>query len=254
MYQNTKSVSRMAQERAELSDAHCHLGLFENPEETVNVSAMHGLKLILTAGGSTKDNCGASALTRFDIVFAVVGIGPDFALLESGFVDPLRRLIKSNSKIIGIGEVGLDFKITQDPLELQTQRKVFEEQIVLSKELALPLVVHSRGAFKEVLELLDKHSAKRVMFHFFEGGEEEAMQAESRGYIISVPPVETNRRKSAIKGINLKNIVAETDSPIVGETPADVKKSLEFISGIRGIGFNEAAQITTENLREFFYI
>jgi len=92
------------------------------------------------------------------------------------------------------------------------------------------------------------------MFHFFEGDEVDARELVKRGYLMSVPPVENSKRKRAIKEIDLHNIVVETDSPVVGKSPLDVKRSLEMIAKIRGMQVSELARITTENLREFFYI
>ncbi|MDE1870480.1 MAG: TatD family hydrolase, partial [Candidatus Micrarchaeota archaeon] len=90
--------------------------------------------------------------------------------------------------------------------------------------------------------------------HFFEGDRFQAKEIEKRGWLISVPPVENKNRKEAIREINVKNIVVETDSPVVGKTPLDVKRSLEMISKIKGTGVAQLAKVTTENLREFFYI
>ncbi len=254
MYQNTKTLSKSMQRIAELSDAHCHLNMFNDPEGIVNLSEMHGVKLMITAGGSGKDNIQVDRLAKIEDVFGVIGISPDFAKTDFGLIEEIPKLVKGNSKIVGIGEIGLDYKITENPAERERQKEVFEKQIELAKGMDLPLVIHSRGAFEDVMRILVIHSVKKVMFHFFEGGMDEAKDAERKGYIISVPPVETNKRRNAIKALGLKNIVAETDSPVVGETPADVQKSIQIISDIKEIDAGEVAQITTENLREFFYI
>ncbi|MGI0141900.1 MAG: TatD family hydrolase [Candidatus Micrarchaeales archaeon] len=253
MYQSTATRFRTVQDTPELSDAHCHLNLFENPEQTVKECAAHGMKIILATGGSSKDNLQVSELAHGDIVFGIVGISPDFVQEQNG-INELAKLVKENRKIIGIGEIGLDFKITQDEKQVERQKEVFEQQIVIAKELELPIVIHSRGSLHEVFRILDKNNVKRAMFHFFEGNGSDAKELESRGYIMSVPPVENSKRKDAIRHIDLKNIVVETDSPVVGKTPLDVNRSLEMISKIREIEVSELARVTTDNLREFFYI
>ncbi|MDE1850313.1 MAG: TatD family hydrolase [Candidatus Micrarchaeota archaeon] len=241
------------QDTADLSDAHCHLNLFPDPKQTIRECAAHGMKVMLATGGSMKDNLQVSELARAEIVFGIVGIGPDFAN-EVDQVGMLANLVRGNRKIVGIGEIGLDFKIASGAEQIDRQRELFERQIVLAKQLELPIVIHSRNSFREVLKILDGHGVKRAMFHFFEGNGADAKELESRGYLMSVPPVENSKRKDAIRSISLKNIVVETDSPVVGKTPLDVKRSLEMIAKIRGMGVSELAQITTDNLREFFYI
>jgi len=253
MYQNTKSISRTMQETADLSDAHCHLNLFPDPKQTIRECAAHGMKVILATGGSMKDNLQVSGLTDAEMVFGIVGIGPDF-VNEVDQVEMLADLVKGNRKIVGIGEIGLDFKIATGQEQIEKQKELFEKQILLAKELELPIVIHSRGSFNEVLRILDRHSVKRAMFHFFEGNGADAKELESRGYIMSVPPVENSKRKDAIRSISIKNVVVETDSPVVGKTPLDVKRSLEMIAKIREMGVSELAQVTTDTLREFFYI
>ncbi|MDE1825641.1 MAG: TatD family hydrolase [Candidatus Micrarchaeota archaeon] len=239
---------------AEISDAHCHLNLFENPEAIVRECSGRGMKIILATGGSAKDNLMTAELLKPEIVFGIVGIGPDFAVAEGEAVLGLRELVKSSKKIIGIGEIGLDFKITSHPGGIAIQKEVFERQIEIAKELEMPIVIHSRNSLDEVLKILDRHSVKRAMFHFFEGDGAGAKELEGRGYLISVPPVETSKRRDAIKSVDLRNLVAETDSPVVGKTPMDVVRSLEMIAKVRGIEVSEAAQVTTDSLREFFYI
>lgn len=254
MYQSTTSLSRVVQETIELSDAHCHLNLFENPEFAVHEAAAGGVRVILATGGSGIDNAQVAELAKKDIVFGVIGVSPDFAESEAYSIDELVKIVKSNGKIIGIGEIGLDFKIAKDEKAVEIQKSAFERQILIANELGLPVVIHSRGSLREVLEMLDRHKVKRAMFHFFEGDENDARELVKRGYLMSVPPVENSKRKRAIKEIDLHNIVVETDSPVVGKTPLDVKRSLEMIAKIRGMQVGELARITTENLREFFYI
>ncbi|MDE1761698.1 MAG: TatD family hydrolase [Candidatus Micrarchaeota archaeon] len=254
MYQSTASIYRSVQHASELSDAHCHLNLFPNPEAVVKEAVAHGMRLILATGGCAKDNLQVAALSGGEIVFGIVGIAPDFALKEADSIDDLKALVKGSGKIIGIGEIGLDYKVAKSDEEKGIQADAFERQIRIANDLEIPIVVHSRGALKETIHILDRHHVRRAMFHFFEGNGKEAKELEERGYLMSVPPVANRARKEAIREIDIKNVVVETDSPVVGKTPMDVAKALEMISKIKGIPQGELAQITTDNLREFFYI
>jgi TatD DNase family protein len=254
MYQATKILSDERQKAIGLSDAHCHLNLFDSPNDILRMSAAQGLRLIIATGGSRKDNAQVINLLKNDMVFAAIGISPDFVKTDHEHIGQLKRLIEETDKVVAIGEIGLDFKIAKDQKEIDMQREAFEKQLDISKDLDLPVVVHSRNAVHEVLDTLRNESIKRALFHFFEGGEEEAKELEKRGYLLSVPPVETNKRRAAIGAIGLRNLVVETDSPIVGKTPSDVRRSLEIISKIKGIEFNDIANITTRNLREYLYL
>ncbi|MGC9191046.1 MAG: TatD family hydrolase, partial [Candidatus Micrarchaeia archaeon] len=78
--------------------------------------------------------------------------------------------------------------------------------------------------------------------------------AESKDYIISIPPLESKRREKVINSVSIKSLVGETDSPVVGKTPQDVIKSIEYIASIKEISVEKAAIATTKNLRAFFSI
>jgi TatD DNase family protein len=237
----------------EFSDAHCHLNLFDDPYGAVEASRMEGVGTVITAGGSAKDNAESIKLLYIDHVFAVVGIGPDFSASDSGHIEELEKLVRSNTKIVGIGEIGMDIKVAGEN-NVNTQEKVFIRQVQIAKDLELPIVVHSREAIDRISKILVEMQVKRAMFHFFEGNEEQAASLAERGYLISIPPAWTGKRKRIIKEVSLNSIVVETDSPIVGKMPADVIGVCETIAKLKGVSLEEVATKTTENIRRLFYI
>ncbi len=253
MYQETSILMHSIYEQAEASDAHCHLALFSNPREIIEEAVRNGISTIVAAGGSIKENEAIAEIVKSSNVFGVVGISPEFVAEWKG-KDAIALIIKSNRNIVGIGEVGLDFKIAKSREEVEMQKKVFEEQIELSVELDVPLVIHSRLALHEVVEMLKTHSAKRAMFHFFEGDEKDALELEKLGYLISIPPVESKKRNRAIAAVGISTILVETDSPVVGKSPVEVKKSIELVAKAKNMGIAEVAEETTKNLKELFYI
>ena len=207
---------------------------------------------MITAGGSEKDNYENTRIADgAQGVFAVVGISPDFSASDSA--EGLEGLIKSSKNIVGIGEIGIDAKVV-DKASLDIQRNVFEGQLDIAKDLGLPVVIHSRGALDEIIGILDKKGIRNAIFHFFEGDEAQAKLLSEKGHLISIPPVETGRRKRVIKNIGLSNLVAETDSPVVGKTPADVLDVCKKIAEIKGASLEDVAASTTENIRRHFYI
>ncbi len=242
-----------AETHIEFSDAHCHLNLFDDPLETAVRARNKGVGTIISAGGSAKDNFENARLAEKAGVFAVVGIGPDFSAKDSASVLEIEGLIRSSRHIVGIGEIGLDAKVA-DTNNLGVQKEIFDRQLQIARDLDMPVVLHCRGMLNEAAEMLANAQIRRAVFHFFEGDEKQAVELSKKGYFISIPPAMTGKRKRIIKEVSLSSIVVETDSPIVGETPADVIGVCETIAKLKGVSLEEVATKTTENIRRLFYI
>lgn len=252
--QSLQTRSERSFKLAEFSDAHCHLNLFSDPQGAIARAREQGVGLMITAGGSDKDNRESIRIADgAQGVFAVVGISPDFSSSDSGSLKGLEGLIKSSNKVVGIGEIGIDAKAA-DRVSIEIQREVFGAQLDLAKDLGVPVVIHSRGSLDEVAAMLEERGIRNAVFHFFEGGEEQAKMLAERGHLISVPPVMTGRRKRVIKNTSPSNLVAETDSPVVGKTPADVLDVCKAMAEIKGVPLEDVAESTTENIRRHFYI
>ena len=233
----------------ELIDAHCHLDMFQEPEIIKKDSRLGGLSTIITAGGSRLSSMAAIQIADGEMVFAVIGIDPQNAATDEDFIDEIAGLVKANKKVVGVGEIGLDYKVGPEKL---LQMRVFERQIELAKSLAIPIVVHSRGAITDVIALVKKHAVSKALFHFFEGDETMAQELAGLGYLISIPPTESSRRKRVINALNISNISVETDSPVVGKSPLDVIRTVEWISELKGLPFNETSARITENVKKLF--
>ena len=237
----------------EFTDAHCHLNLFDDAKFVLAESRGMGVGIVIATGGSGKDNAENAALANLDGVFAVVGVSPDFWSSDSEQIRGLERMIKGSEKIVGIGEIGMDSKVVGgNPLELQ--RKVFVEQVRIAKDLGLPVVIHSRGFLNDIAKILDEERIKGAMFHFFDGDEKQAAELAGKGHFISIPPVDTGKRRRIMKAVGIESLVVETDSPIVGKSPTDVIGVCETIARIKGMSLEEVAAKTTENIRRLFYI
>ncbi len=244
---------RYISEAAHLSDAHCHLDLFPNPSDAVNEAFSQNVYTIITSGGSARGNEATSRIVKTLGVFGVVGIDPASAGSESGSVESYVAMIKSNPRLIGIGEVGLDSHVLEKS-SIGVQRELFVRQIGIANELGVPVVIHSRGMISEVIKIVEEQKPERAMFHFFEGDLEQAKLLARKGYKISIPPRYSSRMKRIINEIDTGSMVAETDAPVAGKKPADVKEVLETISSIKKIDFNEVAEMISENVKAFFHI
>jgi TatD DNase family protein len=132
--------------------------------------------------------------------------------------------------------------------------KVFSEQVRIAKDIGLPIVIHSRGYLDEVVKVLEQERVRGAMFHFFDGDEKQAVELAAKGHFISIPPADTGKRRRIIKEVGIRSLVVETDSPVVGRTPADVIGVCETIAKVKGITLEEAAANTTENIRRLFFI
>ena len=234
-------------------DAHCHLNLFEDPLGEMALAMNSGIECAITCGGSLKDSVAAASLTRLNGVYAAVGIDPSFASEWKASASEIDKIAKQKS-IVAIGEIGLDYKMDLAQNTIELQRKVFAEQIKLASELSLPVVVHARGAMKEVLGVLDNEHAERVMLHYFDGGVDEALEAQNRGYIISVPPFKSKNRSAAIEAVSIDSLVCETDAPVVGKHVSDVLASAQIIAGIKAMSVEDVAATTGRNAKLFFGI
>lgn len=234
------------------TDAHCHLDLFPNPAEVVEESRRLGVGIIITAGSDAASNLRMLELARGG-VYGVAGISPDFIETNRKQIDELPELVRMNRNIIGIGEIGLDSVKCKD-IPMERQVEAFEKQIDIAKAMELPMVVHARGTLARVMEILKEKEVERAVFHYFEGNEAEAKTIEKKGWLVSIPPIESGKRKRVIKALELNSIVAETDSPAVGKSPADVIKVVEKIAELKGISSDEAGERITKTIKEYFYI
>jgi TatD DNase family protein len=183
---------------------------------------------------------------------------------EYSNVDSIKKLLDDNSvkdKIVAIGEVGLDYHWVKDHLMHNKQKELFKSAITLANERSLPLVIHSRKAEGDCLDMLEKYSETPVLLHSFEGNLKQVTRAVDLGYLISIPTnvvIRANRRKVA-KRAGLENIVLETDSPYCApiqnmfpNTPSSIPIAANKISRILEVSVDEIAKITTNKAEEFY--
>jgi len=238
----------------EMADAHCHIDLIED-RGVIDEAVRFGVRTMLTNGVDTKSNMKSLELADNRHVFALLGIDPEHANVTKEELDFNINLARKHAnKIVGIGEIGLDYGIVKERVPVQKQKEVFGAFLDLAKELKLPVSVHSRDAMGEVLQMLDERKVEMAHIHFFEGNVQQAKEAEKKGYMISVPPLQSSKRGKVIKEIAIDNIMAESDAPAVGATPKDVYKSIGMISEIKKLEFKKTADLLTANTKRFFRI
>ena len=196
----------------------------------------------------------------YDIVYVTIGYHPECAdSVTLKDIDYLKSLL-GEKKIIGIGEIGLDYHYTKDNKDKQLW--LFEEQLKIAEYLNLPVVIHSRDATMDTINTLKKYDVNGII-HCFSGSLEIANIYIKMGFLLGIGGVVTfknSKLKDVVKEISVDSIVLETDSPYLAPVPYRGKinssKYLEFIAKfiaeIKNISVEELAEITSENALSIF--
>jgi TatD DNase family protein len=194
-------------------------------------------------------------------LYATVGIHPhDANTINKKMVDKLRELA-ANTKVVAIGEIGLDYYRNLSPREVQKQ--AFETQLALAEELGLPVVIHDRDAHDDILQTLSRFKGKiKGIMHCFSGSREMAQQCIDLGYKISFNGTLTYPKNSELreiaKWIDLKNMLLETDCPFLAPQEVRGKRNepcflpmiAREIANLRRISVDDLAEATTRNAEE----
>lgn len=203
-------------------------------------------------------------IKKYNDVYGYVGVFPeevkDFS--DKTLAD-MEEIIKSNPKIIGIGEIGLDYYWDKSFKELQ--KEVFIKQIEFANQMNLPLNIHSREAHLDTLEILKKYNKNSTaIMHCFSGSLEFARECIKEGIYIALGGVVTfknaKKTKEVAKNIPLEYLLLETDDPYLAPVPFRgkenqpmyVKYVAQEIANLRGITPEEVAKTSTENAKKIF--
>jgi TatD DNase family protein len=244
-------------------DAHCHLEQKDYNDDRDNVikECRKHLDAIVTCCAHPDDLELTLELVNkyYGFVFCVVGLHPEYAHeIDDDKVNEFINRIKENKdKIVGIGEVGLDYYWVKDEKFREKQKEVFEIFIDLANKLNLPLVIHGRDAFEDCIKILEKFNTKHVLMHLF-GEPKLLQQVIDNGWYITLGPIvlRSKKHKKLTRDVPLERILTETDSPWFGNgergTPLNVKKVISRIAEIKKIDEECVDRITTQNAVEFF--
>lgn len=253
-----------------LFDSHSHMysgNFMDDREEVFQRIKDAGVSYVLNAGSDLESSVQAIELAgRYDMFYAAVGCHPhDVKDMDESTMIMFKGLAKK-PKVQAIGEIGLDYHYDYSPRDVQ--QYWFRRQIQLALELSLPIIIHDREANDDVMSILKEEKAfqTKVVMHCFSGSEELARQYIKLGAMISISGTVTykNARKTVevAKSIPIEHLMIETDAPYLTPEPfrgkrneaSYVKYTAEKIAEIRGIGFEELADVTRENAKRFFDI
>ncbi len=245
-------------------DTHCHLSheYYDDISEIINENKKAGVDKIIISGC---DNQGiAEALDickKYDNVFITIGYHPEeVEKIKNSDINNLKKIVQSTKKVVGIGEIGLDYHYEKNNRDKQIS--LFEMQLRLAEELNLPVVIHSRDAVNDTINILNKYKVKGVI-HCFSGSLEVAKIYLKMGYKLGIGGVITfknSKLSEVVKNIGLENIVLETDSPYLTPEPFRGKKNsskylkyiAEKIADVCGVSVDEVGEKTTRNAQDIF--
>ncbi len=245
-----------------LIDVHAHLYMCKNKEETIEKAEEKSV-LILNAGVDKDSNRKVLETSeKYKNVMACLGLYPiDLLKMSEGEIDSELKFIEDNNdKIIGLGEVGLDLHKTKNKEDFEKQKKVLKKFIELSKKLSKPLIVHSRKAEKETIELLEENKCKKVVMHCFTGKKKYLKKIIENNWMLTIPSNVKNSEQfqENVKEIPIENLLCETDSPFLhpdkekNNTPVNVIESYKKIAEIKKLSLEEVKEKISENFEKMF--
>ncbi len=254
-----------------LIDTHAHLtyeGLIENIDEVASRALLNGISDIITIATEPADFEGTLELAkRFDNIYAGAGIHPHHAKEVTNDSLLQIRAFAENEYVVAIGETGLDFHYNFS--EPDAQRELFVRHLEIAVKTEKPVVIHSRNAFDETLEILEgfKNKLSKIVFHCYSGTKQQTEVLLNRGYYISFTGIVTFKNaelaREAAMAVPLGRMMLETDCPYMSPAPMRNQKinepalmvhTAEFIAKLKGIDFNEFCEQVTDTSRGFFGI
>lgn len=267
----------------QLIDTHCHINTiikknFDTPlpdnfielaEPIIQQAHSAGVTKIINVGTSLPESLNCIQLAKaFIRCYATIGIHPND--VKSNWHEELIMLKKllqdSSNKIVGIGEIGLDYHYPN--FDKQLQYAAFKAQIELALEHNLPIIIHTRDAQQEVLDVLEQYKGNKLrgIIHCFSEDQAFADRAIGLNFVLGIGGTLTYPKNESLrtlfKSVSLESIVLETDAPFLPpqvirgkpNNPAQIKTIAEFLAGLRNESITTIAKQTTQNAEKLFGI
>lgn len=249
-------------------DTHAHYDdkqFDQDREELLASMKDNGIGTIVDVGSNMETSAWiVEAVKQYPMMYGAVGVHPsDTAELTEADMDTLKKYAAMD-RILAIGEIGLDYY--WDEPEREIQKKWFEAQIELAREVKLPVIIHSRDAAKDTYDIMKALHAEEIggVVHCFSYSKEMARQFLDMGFYIGIGGVVTFKNAKTLKEVAayapLDRIVLETDCPYLSPEPNRGKRNsslnlnyvAEALSQIKGIDKEELIAVTEENARRLY--
>lgn len=247
-----------------LIDTHAHLSDLEDREGVVRRAKEAGIDAIVAVGANLDTNKATIEWSEAfpGYIYPALGIHPT-EWAQDDVPTTLRYIEEQIDRITAVAEIGLDYwdrdaRKNKDIRE--RQRQIYVEQLQFAKEHDKPVSVHSRGSWRDALDLAVQHGPEGVVFHWYSGPLEVIAEILDRGYMISATPAAEYSRdhKAALDEAPLECIMMETDSPVYlrnrrrPSEPSDLVIALKALAKLKDASEHEVARVTTENAKNFF--
>lgn len=247
-------------------DTHAHYDderFDQDRDELLGGMIDRGVDLIVNPGCDMETSRKAIEIAeKYPFVYAGIGFHPhDSKKMNSDSIDQLEILSK-NSRVVAIGEIGLDYHYDNSPRNIQKER--FRQQLELARKLSLPVIIHEREASRDCLEIIRDFKDVLGVFHCYSGSVESAKTIIKQGWYLSFTGVITykNAKKSheVIKWMPTDKLMIETDSPYLSPVPERGRRNsslnlpfiAQTISELLGKTTEEVAGFTKENGKRFY--
>ncbi len=249
-----------------LVDTHAHLEDLEDLEGAIRRAVDAGVVAIVTVGSDYDSSRFALEISGKEDhglrIYPALGIHP-WSLNQSKTESTLSFIESRVDGAVGIGEVGLDYwyrDVRKDSEKKKLQQSIFNALLKIAKQHDKPAIIHSRGAWKDCLDMTIEVGVEKAIFHWFTGPIEVLEKLLEQGYFISATPAAeySKEHRSVIENVPLENMLLETDSPVnyrgLEAEPVHVTKSLSAVAELKKIAENVVADKTTENASRIFGI
>ena len=250
-------------------DTHAHYddNKFDGTRDTLipSIFADGDVTKVINAGIDIKTSLNGIALAeKYEGFYAWVGIQPQECPGVENIDETLKLLtdMLSHPKVVGIGEIGLDFHWEDNPSK-ETQFAWFRSQMELATQLKKPVNIHDRDAHGACMDVINEYPEVKGVFHSFSGSAEMASELVKKGWMISFSGVCTfknaSRVREVVASVPVENMLLETDSPYLAPEPVrgtlnnslNIKYSSKIIAEIKGISQKKLCEITSNNAIRF---
>lgn len=254
-----------------LVDAHIHFSDVEytkHTDELVAEAKRSNVVALVSNSMDLKTSIRSLQLAEkyLGMVYPALGIHPwNVNVLKENELEETVKLISEQSQknaVAAIGEIGLDYKYEKI---WDKQLMVFDKMLHLAEELALPVIIHSRGTTTQIMELLPSYNLKRVLLHWFSHPMSALSKAIDHGYFITEgPPVAySNGIREVVRKVPLTNFLTETDGPVIYKKlpfngqltrPSFIRTVVEAVAEVKQMDVVDVAEQVAKNFEEFFNI
>jgi len=248
-------------------DSHCHLDydpLVNNIDQVLLNAKNNNISKLLTIGTSLESSKKVLEIVeKYENIYGAIGMHPNSTTNNLDDLNQLINIKKKSKKIIAFGETGLDYFYKRSKKNDQIQS--FEQHIEFAISEKVPVIIHTRDADKDTISIIKKYYKKtNFLIHCFTGKLDFAKDLLNFNCLISFSGIITfkksNNLRDVVKYVPLERMLIETDSPYLSpdpfrgksNEPANVKIIAETVASIKQITFNEVANSTTNNFKNFF--